>query len=88
MGETAGTFSRRVSLPSLNSHETTCNSRGESRFARVEQRESMACQPRTRLRFLVLLLPWPQAHLLGVRACEQCEIDAAESQASVLSSCG
>ena len=41
----------------------------------------MTCQPRTLLRFLVLLLPWPQPLLLAVHACEQCEIDAAESQA-------
>ena len=40
----------------------------------------MAFVPRTRLLFLVILLQWP-LHLLGVHACEQCEIDAAESQA-------
>ena len=42
--------------------------------------EVMPFAPRTRLFFLVILLQWP-LHLLGVHACEQCEIDAAESQA-------
>ena len=44
-------------------------------------RESMAFAPRTRLLFLVILLQWPLQLLFVVHACEQCEIDAAESQA-------
>ena len=41
----------------------------------------MAFAPRTRLLFLVILLQWPLQLLFVVHACEQCEIDAAESQA-------
>ena len=41
----------------------------------------MAFAPRTRMLFLVILLQWPLQLLFVVHACEQCEIDAAESQA-------
>ena len=41
----------------------------------------MAFASRTRLLFLVILLQWPLQLLFVVHACEQCEIDAAESQA-------